>query len=155
MDQRLHSLIDWASNEIRRDADLDLDAKVDIVSGDASFRRYYRMTYRDRSWILVDAPPDKEDNPRFIRIANQWRARNVAVPAVLGSDIERGFMLLEDFGDHLFWTAVQAPECSTNDIDSLYRQAIDQLIHLQALESESLPPYDEALLIPQFVSAGY
>ena len=146
MDQRLNSLIDWASTEIRREADLDLDTNVEIVSGDASFRRYYRMSYRERSWILVDAPPDKEDNPRFIRIANRWRARNVSVPAVLASNIDDGFMLLEDFGDRLFWTAVHDPESSTSDVEGYYRQALDQLIHLQTLDTDSLPAYDHALL---------
>lgn len=146
MDQRLQSLIDWASTEIRRDADITLDANVEMVSGDASFRRYYRMTFRDRSWILVDAPPDKEDNPRFIRIAEQWRAARVAVPEVLASDIEQGFMLLEDFGDCLFWQAVHAPDCQPGDVEGYYRQAIDQLIHLQAMDSSALPSYDEALL---------
>lgn len=146
MDQRLNSLIDWASTEICQDANLELDTQVDMVSGDASFRRYYRMTYRERTWILVDAPPDKEDNPRFIRIANRWRARNVAVPAVLGSDIDQGFMLLEDFGDTLFWTAVHDPDNTPTQVDGLYRQAIDQLIQLQAMDTDSLPLYDDALL---------
>lgn len=146
MDQRLNSLIDWASTEIRRDANLELDAEVQMVSGDASFRRYYRMSFRDRSWILVDAPPDKEDNPRFIRIAQRWRASNVAVPDVVASDIDRGFMLVEDFGDHVFWSAVHDPECQPFMVDNYYRQAIDQLIHLQSLASGSLPPYDDALL---------
>jgi aminoglycoside/choline kinase family phosphotransferase len=146
MDQRLQSLIDWASTEIRRDADMALDARVEMVSGDASFRRYYRMTFRDRSWVLVDAPPEKEDNPRFIRIAEQWRAAKVAVPEVLASDTEQGFMLLEDFGDRLFWQAVHEPTCQPGDIEGCYRQAIDQLIHIQTMDSSALPAYDEALL---------
>ncbi len=146
MDQRLNRLIAWASAEIRSHSSLEREPEVEMVSGDASFRRYFRLRFRERSWILVDAPPDKEDNPRFIRIAQRWKAQQVAVPDILASDLENGFMLVEDFGDHVLWAALHAPGVLPEDIEGHYRKAIDQLIHLQSVPTESLPEYNETLL---------
>lgn len=146
MDPRLDHLVDWASSTIRREANLDVNTSLETVSGDASFRRYFRLRGLGKSWILVDAPPDKEDNPRFIRIAEQWRHQQVAVPQVLAADIDQGFMLLEDFGDHLLWAALHDPAATDKQILALYRQAIEQLVQLQGVSCRQLPAYDEACL---------
>ncbi|WP_221800824.1 aminoglycoside phosphotransferase family protein [Oceanobacter mangrovi] len=146
MDQRLNGLVEWASDQIRQLADIDLQGQVEAVSGDASFRRYFRLRGLGSSWILVDAPADKEDNPRFIAIARRWRQSGVAVPAVLAADVERGYMLLEDFGDTLLWQAAHQDDATEKSILALYRQAIDQLIHLQSVPKNDIPPYDAELL---------
>ena len=146
MDLRLDRLVEWATHIIRREADLALDASVEMVSGDASFRRYFRLRGMGRSWILVDAPPEKEDNPRFIAIANEWRSHDVTVPRVIGSDIEQGFMLLEDFGDTLLWAALHEDSANEATILALYRGAIEQLVHLQGVPCAELPKYDAELL---------
>jgi len=146
MDLRLDRLVEWATAKIRRESDMALEASVDIVSGDASFRRYFRLRGLGRSWILVDAPPEKEDNPRFIAIAKEWLAHQVAVPQVIAADIEQGFMLLEDFGDQLLWAALHRQDVKESDILSLYRLAIDQLVHLQGVPCKQLPAYDADLL---------
>ena len=39
------------------------------ASSDASFRRYFRVTDKGRTFIAMDAPPDKEDVGPFIRVA--------------------------------------------------------------------------------------
>src|SRR5690606_41620444 len=93
----------------------DVTAKMDMVSGDASFRRYFRLHCFNHSWIAVDAPADKEDNPRFVAVAKAWRDHEVAVPKVIAHDFERGFMLLEDFGDQLLWPALHADGLSEKD----------------------------------------
>ena len=35
-------------------------ASIAPASADASFRRYFRVTRGNRTWIAMDAPPDKE-----------------------------------------------------------------------------------------------
>ncbi|MDP2609876.1 MULTISPECIES: aminoglycoside phosphotransferase family protein [unclassified Oceanobacter] len=149
MDPRLDHLINWASSTIRRKANLDVNASLETVSGDASFRRYFRLRGLGKSWILVDAPPDKEDNPRFIRIAKQWRHQQVEVPQVLAADLDQGFMLLEDFGDQLLWTALHEPDVTEKQILGLYRQAIEQLVQLQGVSCRDLPAYANALLLQE------
>ena len=36
------------------------------ASEDASFRRYFRVHVEERSWIVMDAPPEREDCYPFI-----------------------------------------------------------------------------------------
>lgn len=146
MDQRREDLAQWAAATIRQQANDDITPEVTMVSGDASFRRYFRLHYRNLSWIAVDAPADKEDNPRFVRIARAWRDHDVAVPKVIAHDFDQGFMLLEDFGDQLLWPALHADDISVRDVTALYEQAIDQLLHIQTLPPADLPAYDATLL---------
>ena len=40
------------------------------ASADASFRRYFRATFADRTLVVMDAPTQHEDCRPFIRIAN-------------------------------------------------------------------------------------
>jgi len=146
MDQRRDNLAQWAADAIRRYADYKVEAEMSMVSGDASFRRYFRLRYNEHSWIAVDAPPDKEDNPRFVAIAKAWVAHNVAVPRVIDYDFERGFMLLEDFGDQLLWPVLHAEGTSEKQVADYYRRAITQLLHIQTLPVKDLPLYDAKLL---------
>ena len=150
MDQRRDQLAHWAATMVRQQTGLNATSHLETVSGDASFRRYFRLKYatddQTLSWIAVDAPADKEDNPRFVRIANAWHSHQVAVPQVLAQDFEQGFMLLEDFGDQLLWPALHASTVTTTTITKLYQQAIDQLLHIQQLPEQVLPGYDQSLL---------
>lgn len=145
MDQRRDHLAHWAVNQIQQLTGEDLTAELSVVSGDASFRRYFRLTGADSSWICVDAPPEKEDNPKFIAIARSWSEQGVHVPAVLSEDIDQGFMLLEDFGDQLLWPALHDGAYHERVL-SLYKQSIDELIRIQKLNADELPEYDGALL---------
>ena len=145
MDQRRDNLAHWAVNQIQQLTGEDLTAELSVVSGDASFRRYFRLTGADSSWICVDAPPEKEDNPKFIAIARSWSEQGVHVPAVLSEDIDQGFMLLEDFGDQLLWPALH-DGADHERVLSLYKQSIDELIRIQKLNADELPEYDGALL---------
>lgn len=146
MDQRREDLAQWAAAMIRQHAEYDVKTDMTMVSGDASFRRYFRLHYLNHSWIAVDAPADKEDNPRFVAIARAWYNHNVAVPKVIAHDFERGFMLLEDFGDQLLWPALHAPATERAQVIALYEQAITQLLHIQTLPVQALPAYDAELL---------
>ena len=112
------------------------------VSADASFRRYFRVSFSDRSLIAMDAPPEHEDCRPFVRIAALMNAAGVHVPEVLAQDLERGFLLLSDLGNTTYLSVL-----SEDNADDLFRDAIDALIRWQlASRTGVLPPYDEALL---------
>ena len=115
------------------------------LSGDASFRRYFRLQDEGRSYVAVDAPPQQENIAAFIRIAGLLAAAGVHTPAVVAADIEAGFMLLEDLGDGLYLPTLRACQ-STADRDragELYTHAIDALIRIQTrVEAASLEPYN-------------
>lgn len=119
-----------------------------MVSGDASFRRYFRWTdvARGQSWIAVDAPPEHENSRQFVKVAQLLERVNA--PRVLAKDFEQGFMLLSDLGDRLYLPLLKEAQASKNiaDADNLYRRAIDSLVEIQQTHSTRLPDYDEIML---------
>ncbi|MFP6790087.1 MAG: phosphotransferase [Thalassolituus sp.] len=149
MDQRRDALAHWATAIIRQQTGFEIPAELEMVSGDASFRRYFRLCWLDHSWIAVDAPADKEDNPRFVRIAEDWFKRGVHVPKVIAHDFVQGFMLLQDFGDQILWPVLHSEEANRTSVLHHYQQAIDELLRIQALSCTQLPPYDNALLLQE------
>lgn len=147
MDLRRNELEQWAIDQIRQLSELEVTTKMEIVSGDASFRRYFRLHALGRTWIAVDAPADKEDNPRFVSLDQEWFEQGINVPKVIAYDFTLGFMLLEDFGDQLLWHAVHDKKASLQEVEHYYRRCIDELIKIQALSAEKLPTYDAELLM--------
>lgn len=144
MDTRLEKLTYWVHQHPGFDR-----AHLTPVSGDASFRRYFRAAGRDRlgktiTAIAMDAPPEKEDCHPFVALARHWRDQGIAVPQILSDDLEQGFLLLEDFGDRLMLGRLNGVTA-----DDLYGEAMAELIRIQqATDSDDypLPPYDDALL---------
>ena len=43
--------------------------RIEPASADASFRRYFRVTRGADTYIVMDAPPDKEDLEPFLSVA--------------------------------------------------------------------------------------
>jgi aminoglycoside/choline kinase family phosphotransferase len=141
MGERLQGLTVWVGERLAERGELGLSSGLMPVSGDASFRRYFRARADGRSWIAVDAPPEKEDSLPFVEVAAAWRAQGIPVPEVLAADLAQGFMLLEDFGDRLLLA-----ELDKDSADPLYDLALDTLAALQQLSPAGLPPYNQLLL---------
>ena len=116
---------------------------LEIASEDASFRRYWRARGADgRTWIVMDAPPDKEDCRPFVHVAGLLRAAGVHAPEVFAQDLASGFLLLADLGATTYLQAINA-----QNAPQLFGDATDALIRWQlATRPGELPPYDEALL---------
>jgi aminoglycoside/choline kinase family phosphotransferase len=116
-----------------------------LASSDASFRRYFRLQFADASrasLIAMDAPPDKEDNPRFVHVAQLMLDAGLNVPHIHAHDFAQGFLLLSDLG-----TQVYIDILDDNNADSLFRDALAALVKWQlATRAGTLPAYDEALL---------
>lgn len=157
-------LFSWAEEQLHRKKGLPLKGAIawEIVSGDASFRRYYRAKATNdsgqrQSWIAVYAPPEKEKNHEFVAIAEAFSQVGVRTPDIFAADYRQGFLLQEDFGDQLL-----LPLLNKETVDSYYSQSIDVLLQLQGLDldKQRLPSYDrkmlqaELLLFPQWFLGG-
>lgn len=117
------------------------------ASADASFRRYFRVSFQDQTLIAMDAPPQQEDCTPFIQVAKILAATGVHVPKIVAKNLDQGFLLLSDLGDTTF---LQALNNQMDSADQLYGDAIDALIKLQLSQQvEGLPGYDEALLLKE------
>ena len=141
------------------------DARRELLSGDASTRRYERLTTGSGTHLIfmdqppavesVVCPPDASDAERmalgynaaarlaagsvaaFVATAAYLRDHGLSAPRVLAHDIEAGLAVLEDLGDGLYATLIAdgAPETP------LYEAAVDAQVMMQA---ESPPPVLQA-----------
>jgi aminoglycoside/choline kinase family phosphotransferase len=113
------------------------------ASADASFRRYFRVTFDDGATrIVMDAPPANEDCRPWLRVQQLFEAAGAHVPQVIAQDLERGFLLLSDLGNATYLLALDA-----DNAGPLYADAIAALVAIQrASRPGALPDYDRALL---------
>lgn len=119
---------------------------VRAASADASFRRYFRVDSIDGTLIIMDAPPAHEDCRPFVSVARLLFAGDVGVPRVLDWDEAQGFMLLSDLGAHTLLSTLEPERPHAPGNRARYNAALDELVRLQAVCAQGLPPYDDALL---------
>lgn len=120
------------------------------VSGDASFRRYFRLRAAGGTLIAMDAPPPHEDCAPFVRIAGLLARGGLRVPEILAQDLEQGFLLLSDLGDRTFYEALRdGLDRDEAALQRHYRGALRALVALQRCPADGLPPYDEARLLEE------
>lgn len=143
MDARYQALCQWVAAQMQLD-----QVELSVVSGDASFRRYFRLKLGDKSWIAMDAPPEKEDSSSFVAIARYCFDHGLRVPEIIALDLQKGFLLLSDFGQTLLLSKLNAISPDLSQGQHYYAKALQVLLHLQALSPENcaLPYYDAALL---------
>jgi len=129
-------MTDWLNNLGYRDYTLS------PASEDASFRSYYRVEQGTDSWILMDAPPEKESCERFIVVANKLRGVKLSAPEIVEQDSAQGFLMLTDFGGTDYLSVLD-----TKTEGPLYADALAALLKMQTtIECGDLPDYDENLL---------
>ena len=105
------------------------DAQILPLAGDASFRRYFRVLDADRQAVLMDAPPPHEDPRPFVMIAEYLGSCGLTAPRILARDLERGLLLIDDFGDVRLRETVDAnPQSEAG----YYAGVTDLLVHLHA-----------------------
>lgn len=113
------------------------NAEILPLAGDASFRRYFRVVDGARRAILMDAPPPHEDPRPFVAVAQWLSSRGLSAPEILASDLDRGLLLLADFGDVRLRETLDTDPARERE---LYEIATDVLIHLhQQPAMEGLP----------------
>ena len=136
------------------------------IAGDASPRRYFRLslqlddtcdipfqiastqapggvpmmssTVNQHSWVAVTSPAS-ENNTAFLQVQQMLDSAGCVVPAQYASDLDRGFFLMEDFGDVLL-----AMQLTPDAVDRHYLSALNELGKIAEIpaESASLPRFD-------------
>ncbi|HXW64523.1 MAG TPA: phosphotransferase [Burkholderiaceae bacterium] len=153
IDERLELLRSWLQ-PLSATYGLQLET-LRPASSDASFRRYFRVDAgaaqqsqrHAASYVVMDAPPTHEDCRPFVHIAQLLARQGVSTPEIIAGDIERGFLLLSDFGTTTYADALMQPGV---DIAALYGDALTALVRLQqAQPGATLPPYDEQRLLSE------
>jgi aminoglycoside/choline kinase family phosphotransferase len=124
------------------------DARIAPLAGDASNRRYLRLTRIEtgETAVLMDAPPEKGEDVRpFLRIARYLTGLDLSAPHILAEDKANGFLILEDLGDTLFARVI--PEDAALELP-LYTAATDLLAELH----RHAPPPDLAAYSPEVMA---
>jgi N-acetylmuramate 1-kinase len=110
------------------------------LAGDASPRRYERVTLGPRRAVLMDAAPGPDAEPwPFLAVTAWLRAAGFSAPEVLCAEAEAGLILLEDLGDALY-ARILAEAGTDADEHALYAAAVDLLAALHAMP----PPAGDA-----------
>ncbi|WP_455384716.1 aminoglycoside phosphotransferase family protein [Acidihalobacter prosperus] len=135
-DLRLNALRAWLADRLGP-----VDA-LQPASGDASFRRYFRIRTADgRSYIVMDAPPEQEPLGPFLDVTRRLAQAGVHVPRIHAHDTAQGFALLDDLGSTHYLA-----ELSPDRADALYGDAFDMLLRIQRTACDGLPDYDRSAL---------
>lgn len=145
-DPRAQRLQEWTQTWLSRQQQWSpAQGELQVVSGDASFRRYFRQPLSTGSLIAVDAPPEKENCGPFVAIAKALHAHGLCVPEVLAWSSQEGFMLLTDLGDTLL-----RDELADDTVNTLYGAAMTALVEMQNCPAPAdyfLPSYDRERLL--------
>ena len=134
VDNRRALLTDWLQSETSFK-----DGELSIASADASFRRYFRLKHKGKSYIIMDAPPDMEASLPFVQIGEWMKESGINVPQIHQHDLDLGFMVLSDFGDFHFQDALE-----NKDRESLYKLATSEIVNFQSTllnSKDNLPTF--------------
>ena len=145
--------------------------KINPINSDASFRNYFRVSdHSGTTYVIMDSPPDKENNEQFIFISELLTKMEIPSTTVYAKDLSMGFFLLSDLGsvtllDHnletatleerreAFYDANMEPKPFETRLaakrEELYSEAIKILLLIQKNGNaflDQLPAYDAELL---------
>ncbi len=126
---------------------IQLNQYFEIVpaSSDASFRRYFRIISDNKTYILMDAPPDFERIDHFIDITNRLVVAEINCPRVISFDAKLGLILMTDFGSQTFLDVLD-----DENSHELYSKATLSLLTIQLkVDTKGLQYYSEDLLISE------
>ena len=106
------------------------NSKIKEIKGDASFRKYFRIYQKNKSYILASAEKEKKSNILNYVLINKFLSeRGINTPQVIDYDYKNGLALLQDLGDK---TYLQLIRKSKNKF-SIYQSLIKYLIKLQRI----------------------
>lgn len=119
--------------------------QLNALIQDASYRRYFRLNNDKKSFILMDCPPNFDSILPFIKATNFLSKYIFSVPKIYYQNIEKGLLILEDFGSDSFNNYLNKTPQETN---FLYKLALENLIKLNKIKSqETFPIHNQEELI--------
>ena len=150
MHDRNALFLNWLFSQLQTTTKLAIlpdECDITPLTGDAGFRRYFRVTLSNKNtYIGVDAPPKYSNNQAFVNLSSALEKTGVHVPKIFGFDEEQGFLLIEDLGDVQF-----ADVLNTETLMAKYQLAIDELVKINSIAlsswSPQLPNYDDAFVL--------
>ncbi len=137
-DFRLESLKSWLEQHFNNSID------IELISGDASFRRYFRITRERDTFIAVDSRTDLVPITPFIELTGSYRRQRIPVPEVMASNEAAGFYLLSDLGDKPLACVLSEYKTKTYYRDAL--RLLAKIALVKGTDKHALPVFDEAFI---------
>jgi aminoglycoside/choline kinase family phosphotransferase len=104
--------------------------KIKEIKGDASFRKYFRIYLKNKSYILASAEWEKKSNILNYVLVNKFlNKKGINAPKVIDYDYKNGLALLQDFGDKTYLRLIKK---SKNKFH-IYQSLIKYLIKIQRI----------------------
>ena len=128
---------------------------LNSLPGDASARQYHRLQFaadgnaEKLRYIVMDSADEQDAMRQFINVT-KLMSPAVNVPTLIAQDVDKGFLVLQDFGTVEF--AHLLVEATPVQVHAHYQLAMQTLVALQtvpvdaAKSQHQLPDYDTALL---------
>lgn len=114
---------------------------LSVVSADASFRKYYRLSLKDESLIVMDSSLEMDSLSPFLDVTSRLLNAEVQAPHILEQELDKGYLILEDFGNIQLFNVL-----NSDNFESYYLQCIDEIVKMQNAETKSLHIYDKQFL---------
>ena len=118
------------------------DYKLEVVSADASYRKYYRLFIKGGTYIIMDSSMQVESIYPFIDVSVRLLKADVQIPRVYAQNLKFGYLLIEDLGDIHLINVLNAMSCKL-----IYTRAIYEIIKMQKADTAGLDVYDDKFLM--------
>ena len=109
--------------------------KISPIAGDASFRKFYRITLNNNNKIIILAKKNKYNNlVAYLAINKFLKANKIYTPKIYSHNYSNGIVVMEDFGNLTFNKILSKKK---NKL-STYKELVDLLIKIQKIRPKFL-----------------
>jgi aminoglycoside/choline kinase family phosphotransferase len=112
------------------------------MQSDAGMRSYYRVHAGDKTYIVMDCPPDYAKVSVFAKMSRALIERGFSAPKILKQDDRQGFLILEDFGRISLKNYLKNHEQDLKKKHEIYCLIVDLLVALQDEHFTGLKEFD-------------
>jgi aminoglycoside/choline kinase family phosphotransferase len=124
--------------------------KIEEIANDCSAREYYRIYHNNESFILMDASKDMASVEPYIKVTRILIDNSFSAPKIIASNLNEGFLLLEDFGNNSFTKYLKT---HIKDEKKVYKHAMDALVYMREVQVMiDVPAYADDMLEHELVS---
>jgi len=105
--------------------------QIKPIKGDASFRKYFRIILKNKTYILAYSNEEKKSNIyNYVLVSKFLKLNNFKAPKIICHNFNLGFVLLEDLGKISFYQLIK----NSSNKFGIYKKLINCLIKLQKLK---------------------
>ena len=111
-----------------------MKSSIQLIAGDASYRKFYRITSNKSTRIIVTANKEKYKNLIAYLAVNKFlRSKKILTPKLYEYNYNKGIIVIEDFGNFSFHKVLSKKK---NKL-IIYKKIIKFLLKIQKIKPKS------------------